>query len=62
MNTELTHHLGRRPYERCQGEINHRNGSYSRHYTLGSRPALPGTRGQKRTGQGSQETQKGRGR
>lgn len=34
METELTHHLGRKPYERCKQEINHRNGSYSRHYTL----------------------------
>lgn len=34
METELTHHLGREPYERCKEEINHRNGSYGRHYTL----------------------------
>lgn len=34
MNTELTHFLGRGPYERCDGQINHRNGSYPRNFTL----------------------------
>ncbi len=34
MNVELSHFLGREPYERKEGEINHRNGSYSRKFTL----------------------------
>jgi transposase-like protein len=34
MDTEMTHFLGRKPYERCEGDINHRNGSYDRKYTL----------------------------
>lgn len=34
MNAELTHFLGRKPYERGQGEVNHRNGSYDRNFTL----------------------------
>jgi putative transposase len=34
MNTELTHFLGRGPYERRDGQINHRNGSYQRKVTL----------------------------
>lgn len=34
MNTELTHFLGREPYVRCEGEVNHRNGSYGRSFTL----------------------------
>jgi len=34
MDTELTHFLGREKYEHAQGEINHRNGSYGRHFTL----------------------------
>lgn len=34
MNAELTEFLGRQPYERAQGEIDHRNGSYGRHFTL----------------------------
>ena len=34
MNAELTDFLGREPYERGQGEVNHRNGSYGRHFTL----------------------------
>ena len=34
MNAELTHFLGRGPYERKGNETNHRNGSYSRHFTL----------------------------
>jgi putative transposase len=34
MNSELTHYLGRERYERGHGEINHRNGSYERHFTL----------------------------
>lgn len=34
MNAELSHFLGREPYERNSGESNHRNSSYSRHFTL----------------------------
>jgi len=34
MNAELTHFLGRGPYERSRGESNHRNTSYSRYLTL----------------------------
>ena len=34
MDAELTHFLGRRPYERSPGEPNHRNGSYGRNFTL----------------------------
>lgn len=34
MGVELTHFLGREPYERAQGEVNHRNGSYARNFTL----------------------------
>jgi len=34
MNTEMTHFLGRAPYERIDGKINHRNGSYGRKFTL----------------------------
>lgn len=34
MDAELTHFLGRGPYERAQGEIDHRNGSYHRRFTL----------------------------
>ncbi len=34
MDAELTHFLGRKPYERMQGETNHRNGSYDRNFTL----------------------------
>jgi len=34
MNSELTEFLGRESYERCDGESNHRNGSYPRHFTL----------------------------
>ena len=34
MEVELTHFLGREPYERGQGEVNHRNGSYDRNFTL----------------------------
>ena len=34
MNAELTHFLGREPYERGCGDINHRNGSYDRTFTL----------------------------
>jgi putative transposase len=34
MNAELTHFLGREPYERVAGMVNHRNGSYSRGFTL----------------------------
>ena len=34
MDSELTHFLGRERYERSGGESNHRNGSYSRNFTL----------------------------
>jgi len=34
METELTSFLGRERYERGQGEVNHRNGSYGRSFTL----------------------------
>jgi len=34
MEMELTHFLGRRWYERGQGDVNHRNGSYGRNFTL----------------------------
>jgi putative transposase len=34
MDVELTHFLGRDRYERREGESNHRNGSYSREFTL----------------------------
>jgi putative transposase len=34
MDSELTHFLGRDRYERCEGESNHRNGSYARNFTL----------------------------
>lgn len=34
MNTELTDFLGRQPYERGKGQVDHRNGSYGRHFTL----------------------------
>lgn len=34
MDAELTHFLGRKRYERLQGDINHRNGSYGRNFTL----------------------------
>ena len=34
MNAELTHFLGRDPYERIEGTTNHRNGSYDRKFTL----------------------------
>ena len=34
MDTELTHFLGRKPYERVKGDVNHRNGSYERNFTL----------------------------
>ena len=34
MDTELTDFLGRQRYERIEGNSNHRNGSYSRQYTL----------------------------
>ena len=36
MNAELTDFLGREPYERARGEVNHRNGNYERHFTLKS--------------------------
>ena len=34
MTTELTHFLGREAYERMEGDVNHRNGSYPREFTL----------------------------
>lgn len=34
MYVELTHFLGRQRYERCEGETNHRNGSYGRTFTM----------------------------
>ncbi len=34
MNTELTHFLGRKPYERSDEETNYRNGFYGRNFTL----------------------------
>lgn len=34
MDAELTHFLGRKPYERLEGDVNHRNGSYERDFTL----------------------------
>lgn len=34
MNAELSHFLGRQPYERGCGEVNHRNGSYDRSFAL----------------------------
>ena len=34
MDTELTDFLGRKRYERIEGNNNHRNGSYARKYTL----------------------------
>lgn len=34
MDAELSHFLGRKPYERCKSEVNHRNGSYDRDFTL----------------------------
>ena len=34
MAMELTHFLGRERYERGQGEVNHRNGSYNRRFAL----------------------------
>ena len=34
MDAELTHFLGRKRYERLQGDVNHRNGSYERNFTL----------------------------
>ena len=34
MSTELTRFLGREAYERIEGEVNHRNGSYPREFTL----------------------------
>lgn len=34
MDVELTHFLGRKLYQRMQGQTNHRNGSYPRGFTL----------------------------
>jgi len=34
MRTELSYFLGREPYERKEGETNHRNGSYERRFTM----------------------------
>jgi hypothetical protein len=36
MDIELTHFLGREWYEHGQGDVNHRNGSYGRNFTLTS--------------------------
>ncbi len=34
MRAELSHFLGREPYERKEGETNYRNGSYERRFTM----------------------------
>ncbi len=34
MNVELTHFLGRKPYERSEEKSNYRNGSYGRNFTI----------------------------
>lgn len=34
MEMELTHFLGREWYEHGRGDVNHRNGSYDRNFTL----------------------------
>jgi putative transposase len=34
MRTELSHFLGREPYERKEGKTNHRNGFYERQFTM----------------------------
>ena len=34
MDAELTHHLGRKKYERVDGDANHRNGTYSRKFCI----------------------------
>ncbi|MFC1868846.1 transposase [Thermodesulfobacteriota bacterium] len=34
MDAEMTHFMGRNRYERCEGNNNHRNGSYDRKFTL----------------------------
>jgi putative transposase len=34
MDLERTEFLGRQRYEHAQGDVNHRNGSYSRNFTL----------------------------
>jgi len=34
MNAEMTHFLGRKPYERTAAKKNHRNGSYQRNFAL----------------------------
>lgn len=34
MRAELSHFLGREPYERKEGEANHRNGSYERRFAM----------------------------
>ena len=34
MDSEMTQFLGRNRYERCEGNTNHRNGSYERKFTL----------------------------
>ena len=36
MDVELTHFLGRERYEHGQGDVDHRNGSYPRNFTLKS--------------------------
>jgi putative transposase len=47
MEAELTHFLGREPYERKDKDSNHRNGSYGRRFTIKSigrsRSRSPGT-------------------
>ncbi|MBU4426861.1 MAG: transposase, partial [Proteobacteria bacterium] len=34
MKVELTRFLGRESYERVESDVDHRNGSYGRHFTL----------------------------
>jgi len=34
MYAELTHHLGRKRYERVEDDANHRNGTYSRRFCI----------------------------
>jgi len=34
MDAELTHFLGRKPYERLKGDVNYRNGFYERNCML----------------------------
>jgi len=37
MNAELTHFLGRKPYERKEDEANYRSGSYGRNFPRSAR-------------------------